>query len=109
MQPATAKMNFWESLKANIHAALTPSEFICDRYERRPYETHVLRPGIKMPFTELKPRKRKCVQWQEAPDSAIGKSCAEYVYENSSPAQHQALYHKVTRYRTVCVEGHNSK
>ena len=94
---------------SNLKKAVTPSKFICDRYERRPYEINVLKPGIRLPFTETKLKKRRCVKWETAPKSAIGKSCVEYVYDSTSPGAHHQSYEPVTRYRTVCVEGHHSK
>ena len=107
--PVSAKLSFWDSMMLNIKKSLTPSEFICDKYEEWAYETRVLRPGMKLPFTELKSNTRYCIEWQEAPDAAIGKSCKKYAYENSSGTENEQFYQKVTRYRTVCVEGHNSR
>lgn len=109
MNPVRAKQNWWESMMTNLKKAVTPSEFICDRYERRPYEINVLKPGIRLPFTERALKKRHCIKWEDAPDSAIGKTCVEYAYENSTEGQHHQSYEPVTRYRTVCVEGHHSK
>ncbi|MBT6842844.1 MAG: hypothetical protein HOA17_03480 [Candidatus Melainabacteria bacterium] len=31
--PVSAKLSFWDSMMLNIKKSLTPSEFICDKYE----------------------------------------------------------------------------
>lgn len=101
-----AKQNWWQEFLTNVKNSTTPSEFICDRYEKRPYETNVLKPEVHLPFTEIFPKKRHCIKWEDAPRSAIGRTCVEYSYEHTSPIEQQGFYHKVIRYRTVCVDGH---
>ncbi len=107
--PVHAKQSFWQSLQHNLKKAFTPSEFVCDKYERQEFERLILRPGAKLPFTEIFPKKRVCVEWEEAPRSAIGRTCKKYRYENSSPSEQGSLYMKVKRFRTVCVEGHSTR
>ncbi len=104
-----AQQGFLGGVQHNIKKAFTPSEFVCDKYERQEFERLVLRPGAKLPFTEVKSKKRTCIEWEAAPKSAIGRTCKKYSYENSSPDEQQHLYMKVKRYRTVCVEGHSTR
>lgn len=108
-QQAVGAKNFFAEMRANIKRALTPSEFICDRYERQEYEVKVLRPNFKLPFTEVKPKQRHCVKWEEAGKGATGKKCVEYEYLNTSDLEQKSMYRVEKRYRTVCVEGHNSR
>jgi len=104
-----AAENFWQGVQDNIKKAFTPSEYICDRYEVQEYEVPVLRSPASMPFTEVKPKKRECIKWEDAPKSAIGRVCKEYDYRNTSASEQSSLYKMVKRKRTVCVEGHNTR
>lgn len=108
MQNAFAK-NFFNEVGDNIKKAFTPSKFICDKYETQEYETMVLKPGLQLPFTEIHPKKRVCVKWENDTTSAIGKKCSQYEYRNTSKEKESTLYEKVKRKRTVCVEGHSTR
>ncbi len=105
----SVKANFWQGIQSNISKAFTPSKFICDKYEVQEYEAMVLKPGIRLPFTERKGKLRKCKVWQDAPKSAVGKVCKEYEYVNTSSAEQKSFYSTVKRKRTVCVEGHSTR
>ncbi len=101
--------NFFQEMGSNLKKAFTPSEFICDKYEKQEYKILVLRPGMKLPFTEVHPKKKICTRWGEDSSSALGKHCVKYEYINSSHAEESRMYKKVKRYRTVCVEGHSTR
>lgn len=106
--PVRAK-NFFDEVGENIKKAFTPSKFICDKYEKQEYEAMVLKPGLQLPFTEVHPKKKVCVDWEEDTDSALGKKCIKYRYINSSAETESRMYQKVKRYRTVCKEGHSTR
>lgn len=104
-----AKANFFDDIKYNLKKAFTPSEFVCTKYEKQEYETLVLRPGIHLPFTETRPKKRICIRWEKSETAALGRTCVEYGYQNSGPKEENALYRKVKRYRTVCKDGYSTR
>lgn len=104
-----AQASFWTDIQTNVKNSLKPSEFVCTKYERQEFEKMILRPGVKLPFTEVRPRKKVCIEWEEAPRSAIGRVCKKYRYENTDPAEESKLYQKVKRYRTVCVDGYTTR
>ncbi len=107
--PASAESNFFYGIKRNLKKAFTVSEFVCDKYEVQEYETYVLRPGVQLPFTEVTPKKKECIKWEAAPKSAIGRTCKEYRYLNTSRKEESSLYMKVKRKRTTCVQGHSTR
>jgi len=107
-KPCLAK-NFFQEMGENIQKAFTPSKFVCDKYEKQEYEAMVLKPGLKLPFTEVHPKNKVCVDWEEDADSALGKKCTKYKYINSSKEEESRMYQKVKRYRTVCKEGHSTR
>ncbi len=109
LNEVTAKQKFWQGIQSNISKAFTPSKFICDKYEVQEYEALVLKPGIRLPFTERKSKLRKCKVWEAAPKSAVGKVCKEYEYVNTSSVEQKSFYTTVKRKRTVCVEGHSTR
>jgi len=106
---ATSAKGFFEEVGANLKKAFTPSKFICDKYERQEYEAMVLRPGLKLPFTEVHPKTKVCIAWEKDESSALGKKCTKYKYLNTSKEAESRTYKKVKRYRTVCVEGHSTR
>jgi len=100
---------FFEKMGDNLKKSFTPSEFICDKYEQQEYEAMVLRPGLKLPFTELHPKTKVCIDWGGDDTSALGKKCIKHKYINTSKEAESRSYHKVKRHRTVCVEGYSTR
>lgn len=101
--------NFWQHVAHNLKEAVKGSRFECTKYETQKYQVEVRRnPSSFMPFTEMKPKAKKCVSWQHDRSNrgAVKSKCVKYQMVNYSESEHKRLYKTVTRKRTVCVEGH---
>ncbi len=99
--------SFLAKLKRNAAKALQGSHFQCTKYERQNYEMDVRRnPKSFMPFTEFKPKMKKCVKWVKGGNGAVNMRCAKYKHKEYSESEHKRLYKTVKKERTVCVDGY---
>lgn len=106
MQDVLAQ-SFFGKMKRNLSNAMQGSHFQCTKYERQSYEMDVLRnPNTFMPFTEFKPKMKKCVKWIKGGKGAVNMRCEKYEHKEYSESEHKRLYKTVTKERTVCVDGY---
>lgn len=100
-------LNNFDRMKFGIKEALSGSRYECDKYQSQPYKVDVRRnPLSNMPFTERRPKKKKCLQWNHNGKGAVKSKCVKYGYVNYNKTEHSRRFKTVTRRRTVCVEGH---
>lgn len=99
----------FEKFKTSIKKVFRGDSYVCTKYEKQEYYAPIAKDFDSLPYTEVIPKTRKCIEWEKLGKGATGQKCTKYEYINTSKQELESKYKKVKRYRMVCVEGYYEK